>query len=172
MQATSKEIRLTRQGRQVLVGGLIQGHHVDLCDINYRRDEYLLEIQTKTYDRNHNDCQHSDSAQKHSSMRPRRSIQPKIPLGTMRTPSGPSGLYYCSVPCILGAGNNLLCNRDNTTEVTGVNGEVGGRALRYNTRVENRVDGRDLGDDGYNRKCWQRGRRTGSRTTGRHSKTD
>lgn len=90
----------------------------------------------------------------------------------MRTPSGPSGLYYCLVSCIPGAGSDLLCNGDDATKVTSVNDEVGGRALRYNARVVDRVDGRDLRDDGCNGKCWQRGWGTGGGTNSRHSEND
>lgn len=112
------------------------------------------------------------SMQKHLSMRPRRSIQPKTPLGMMRTPNGLSGLYYCSVSYILGVLNNLLCNCDDTTKVTGVNDKVSGCTLRHNARMVDRVDGWDLGDNGCHGKCWQREWQTGSRTSGRHSKND
>jgi hypothetical protein len=110
--------------------------------------------------------------QKHSSMRPCHSIHPRTPLGTMQAPSRPSGLYCCLVSCILGVGSNLLCDCDDATEVTGVNNEVSGCGLRYNARVVDCVDGRDLGNNGCNGKCWQWGWRTGGGTNGRHSKNN
>ena len=96
------------------------------------------------------------SAQKHSNTSPRRSIQRKTPLGTMRTPSRPSGLYSRSTSCFPRVRDDLLCDRNNATKVAAVNDKVGGCALRYNAGVVDRVDGRDLGDDRRDGKRWQR----------------
>lgn len=48
----------------------------------------------------------------------------------------------------------LLCNCNNATEIAGVNDEVRRRMLRYDTRVEDRSDERDLGDDGGDGERW------------------
>ena len=68
--------------------------------------------------------------------------------------------------------NDLLCDGDNATKVAAVNDKVGGRALRYDARVVDRVDGRDLGDNRRDGKRWQWRWRTGSKTSCRHGKNN